>query len=260
MTGGIRMDQKKEIFFAVILLAISICLIYPSFRQKKEGKNVTGVLSEKVVQENEEKKKTAYLTFDDGPSDVTQTILDILKEKKIKATFFLIGNEITKERESLIQRMAEEGHTIGIHTYSHKKNEIYKCSESYIEDVQKTSDRIYEVTGVRPNVYRFPWGSANCYIDGICGDITKSLSKKGLTYYDWNVSAEDSVGTPTKKSILSNIEKDLKKYKEPVILMHDSSINKLTAETLPDIIQLLQKEGYDFDTVEKRSSPLQYKH
>lgn len=233
---------------------------YKENQQKREEtkpvvQNMT--LLEKVTEENKE-KKVAYLTFDDGPSEVTEMVLKVLDEKRIKATFFLIGNEITKEREELVKRMVKEGHTIGVHTYCHKKDIIYRSSDAYVEDAMQTADRIYEVTGKTPTVYRFPWGSVNGYLENICDDTINKMEEKGYTYYDWNVSAEDSVGTPSEYSILHNIEKDFKKYTEPVILMHDSAINKLTAQTLPQIIEMLEKEGYVFDTLENRSEPCQY--
>ncbi len=203
-------------------------------------------------------KKVAYLTFDDGPSVLTEEVLAILKEENIRATFFLIGSQITTEEEELLKKMVNEGHLLGIHTYSHKSNEIYGSADAYIEDAKKTAQRIYEVTGEQPTIYRFPWGSKNCYVSGICDKIIEEMTKEGYEYFDWNVSAEDSIGTPTKASILKNIKKDFEKYKEPVILMHDSAINKATVEALPSIIEMLKEEGYTFGRLDERSKPYHY--
>ncbi|MEG1457743.1 MAG: polysaccharide deacetylase family protein [Acetivibrio sp.] len=203
-------------------------------------------------------EKVAYLTFDDGPSKVTEMVLDELKEEKVKATFFLIGEQITKEKEPLLQRMVKEGHLIGVHTYTHRWKDIYASANAYIEDAEKTAERIYEVTGVKPIYYRFPWGSVNGYISSFCDDIIKRMKEKGYTYFDWNVSAEDSVGKPTQESILKNVRKDYKRYQEPVILMHDSPSNRLTAETLVQIIREMKDEGYGFSTIQNRSKPCQY--
>lgn len=203
-------------------------------------------------------KKVAYLTFDDGPSVLTEEVLEILEKENIRATFFLIGSQITAEEEELLKKMVEKGHLLGIHTYSHKSNEIYGSADAYIEDAKKTAQRIYEVTGERPTIYRFPWGSKNCYVSGICDKIIEGMTEEGYEYFDWNVSAEDSIGTPTKASILKNIKKDFEKYKEPVILMHDSAINKATVEALPFIIEMLKEEGYAFGTLDERSKPYHY--
>lgn len=213
-----------------------------------------------IAEDNKQEiKKVAYLTFDDGPSENTEKVLQTLKKYNIKATFFMIGNEITKEREPLVKQMVEEGHLIGIHTYSHEKNEIYCSKDACILDFQKAYDRIYEVTGIAPTVYRFPWGSANCYIKGYCNEVIKEMDQKGLTFYDWNVTAEDSVGRPTSYSILKNIS-GFKKYNEPVILMHDGQSNKLTVKMLPEIIEKIKAAGYEFDTVDHRTRPYQWKH
>ena len=215
-------------------------------------------LEQAVLHEDTEEKKIAYLTFDDGPSFLTEEVLMILEKEDIRATFFLIGSQITEEEEELLKQMAEKGHVLGVHTYSHKSGEIYRSAEAYIEDAKKTADRIYEVTGEQPNIYRFPWGSVNCYVTGICDTVIEKMKADGYEYFDWNVSAEDSVGTPTKDSIIKNIKKDYGKYKEPVILMHDSASNKATVEALPEIIQMLKEDGYGFGTLDEREKTCHY--
>ena len=210
-----------------------------------------------VFNENTE-QKVAYLTFDDGPSILTKEVLDILEKEKIRATFFLIGCQITEEEEELLQEMVAKGHLLGVHTYSHKSSEIYSSVEAYVKDANQTADRIYEATGIRPTIYRFPWGSVNCYVSGICDDVIEEMKKEGYEYYDWNVSAEDSVGKPTKESILENIKKDFAKYNEPVILMHDSAVNKATVEALSEVIAMLREAGYTFGTLDEREEVCHY--
>ena len=105
-------------------------------------------------------KKRVYLTFDDGPSDNTEEILDILKKYDVKATFFVVGNT-SEHGQELLKRIVEEGHSIGIHSYSHKYSAIYDSEESFFEDFNKISDYIYDVTGVRTQICRLPGGSSN---------------------------------------------------------------------------------------------------
>lgn len=229
--------------------------VYIRLDTEQEVREVSG---ESVEKKEITEEKVAYLTFDDGPSEHTEEVLAILDKEGVKATFFLIGFQITEDREELVKKMAEEGHLLGIHTYSHKSEEIYSSTDAYIVDAEKTAERIYEVTGKKPNIYRFPWGSINCYVSDICDDIIKEMSEKGYEYYDWNVSAEDSVGTPSKSSIIKNIKKDFGKYNQPVILMHDSAINEATVEALPEIIRMLKEEGYSFATVDQRYRPYHY--
>lgn len=200
----------------------------------------------------EEGKKIAYLTFDDGPSANTFEILDILEEMDVKATFFIVGSAIDEEREVCLKRMVNEGHTIGIHTYSHLCSEIYCSIERYLYDFNRVYQQIYDITGERVNIYRFPWGSNNGYSKGIKDSLITEMERRGFTCYDWNVDANDSVGKPTGYSIRRNIEKDIKKQKYPIILLHDSIINDLTVRTLPGIIRMLSDKGYEFDTLDNR--------
>lgn len=219
------------------------------------------VLEQEVYEENQNAKKQekiAYLTFDDGPSKVTEDVLDVLRDKQVNATFFLIGNQITEETIPILKQSIADGNCIGIHTYCHKKDSIYCSAESYLEDFEQAYTAIKENLGVEPKIFRFPWGSANGFLCSIGEEVISALEAKGFTYYDWNVSAEDSVGSPTSYSIMSNIQKDYKKYKKPVVLMHDSSINMLTAQTLPQIIDELKAAGYAFDTLDHMEIPYQY--
>ena len=214
---------------------------------------VTAVMPES----RQEEERIAYLTFDDGPSSVTGDILDTLKEEGIRATFFVLGSTMTEQGEENLKRMAREGHTIGIHTYSHEYQDIYASVESFLEDFNRVYEQITELTGVKPAIFRFPWGSYNEYCREIKDEIVEELGRRGFTYYDWNVSAEDSVGTPTAESIYENIRKDYTKYTQPVILMHDSGSNALTAQILPEVIRMIRESGYTFDTLDHRE-PCQF--
>ena len=203
-------------------------------------------------------KKTAYLTFDDGPSCLTESYLDILKEEGAKATFFLIGQQIDGDMAEIIKRDIDEGHEIGVHTYCHEANEIYANEESCLKDIMKIRELLERQFNYEAKLVRFPWGSANSYISTFRNNIINKIHENGMEYADWNVSAEDSVGTPTAYSIMSNIRKDYKKYNDPVILMHDSSCNKQTLETLRDIIRELKDAGYSFATLSEREKPCHF--
>lgn len=235
-------------------------LLQYCWQQEHDGmmEKVLAEQSEETAAEMETKEKKVFLTFDDGPSEVTERILSLLDEQGIKATFFLIGEQITEETEAVVKKMAEEGHEIGIHTYTHEKDQIYSSAQSYVEDVEKTAKRIEEVTGKKPVYYRFPWGSVNPYICSFRKEVIAELASLGYQYIDWNVSGEDSVGAPTVQSIYNNVKKDYDRFCEPVVLMHDSPSNERTAETLPDIIRLFQEAGYQFGGIAERSCPYQW--
>lgn len=258
---------KKVLITIVCILSLAFCyqveqrVFREQFPKEDSEPVVKKQISENaVLSENKaaKEKKIAYLTFDDGPSKNTETVLDVLKENEVHATFFLIGASITEEKADIVRRMISEGNAVGIHTYSHKQNEIYASANSYLEDFKKAYDKIYEVTGIQTKIFRFPWGSANNALGKIDKQVISALEAEGFQYYDWNVSAEDSVGTPTAESILKNIKKDYNKYNEAVVLMHDSSVNQLTAQMLPQIIKLFKDAGYEFDTLNHMEVPYQY--
>ncbi len=206
---------------------------------------------------SEEIEKTVYLTFDDGPSKNTEKILDILKKYNAKATFFVIGDNLTEEKITYMKRTIEEGHLIGLHTYSHDYNKIYSSVTDFLSDYDKLRQVLLETLNYSPTIFRFPGGSYCSYSSCIREELILEMTRRGYTYYDWNVSAEDSVGSVTAYSINSNIFPKIYKISSPVILMHDSATNRLTAELLPDIIEELQANGYSFATLELRE-PLHF--
>ena len=145
--------------------------------------------------------------------------------------------------------MEKEGHSIGIHTFSHKYNQIYLSKDAYIEDFNKAKDILCKNLKNNPKIYRFPGGSCNCYIGAEKKAIVEELKNKGYTYYDWNVSGEDSVNHPTVNSIVNNVLKDYKNFTKPIILLHDGPSNSNTVIALPTIIENIQKSGYKFEVL-----------
>lgn len=199
-------------------------------------------------------KKTVYLTFDDGPSRQTQKVLDILEAYQIKASFFVVSGNMTESGQEALQRTAAEGHVIGMHSDSHDYKKIYSSVESLLNDYEKVFTMIQEKTGTTPMIYRFPGGSYNSVGRNCIKKTIPEMERRGFTYFDWNVTAEDAVGTPTASSIKKNIFKNLEQTVQPVILMHDGPCNGLTVEVLPDIIEELMERGYSFDTLDHRES------
>lgn len=202
-------------------------------------------------------RKVCYLTFDDGPSELTWKILDILDEKNVKATFFVIGESMSEKELECLKEIVSRGHVIGLHTYHHNYNSLYKSVENFLSDYEKVYNLIVETTGVRPNIYRFPGGSYNMYIKKNRNKIIAEMERRGFTHYDWNVSGEDAVGNPTASTIMKNIKKDIYRFQCPVVLLHDSKINSKTVSILPKLIDNIRENGYEFDTVDKRE-PCQF--
>lgn len=187
--------------------------------------------------------KKVYLTFDDGPSSNTDQILDILKDYDVKATFFVVGK--TDERSvKAYQRIVEEGHTLAMHSYSHKYHEIYESKEAFARDLNSLQEYLYETTGVWPRIYRFPGGSSNTVSKVDMQELIEYLTDIGITYFDWNVASGDAVSrTLPAETIVNNCLSGIEKQKESVILMHDASNKGTTIEALPQIIEAIQEQG-----------------
>ena len=198
--------------------------------------------------------KTLYLTFDDGPSeDNTTAVLDILKERGIRATFFLVGENVQKHPE-VARRIAEEGHTIGIHCYNHDYKELYKSVDSFLEDFQKAYDTIYEVTGVEVELFRFPGGSVNSYNQDIYQEIIQEMTDRGFIYFDWNASLEDAVKHSTPELLVQNGVNSTLGRKKVVMLAHDIIYN--TTLCLEDLLDSLPE--YEVAPLTPDVTPIQF--
>lgn len=188
-----------------------------------------------------------YLTFDDGPSDNTLKILDILDSYGIKATFFVVGTAKTEYMPQIVTR----GHAIGLHSTTHNYSTIYADVNSYLADIQQISDIVYNTTGVRSNIIRFPGGSSNMvsaqYCKGIMSDLTVRMPQLGYSYYDWNVSSGDaSAARVPAATIVNNVLKGAKGKNSICVLMHDTGAKTTTVEALPAIIEGLDAMGFRF--------------
>ena len=218
--------------------------------------------SEKSTNKENSVNGVIWLTFDDGPSsNITPKVLDILKEENIKATFFIIN--YTQGNEHLIKRIVDEGHTIGIHGYSHEYSKIYKSKETFMNNVYTLQDRIYKTTGVKSMYTRFPGGSSNTvsrkYCKGIMTELTKEMLAKGFKYYDWNISSGDAGGAKNATDVYNNVTKNLSKKRGNMVLMHDFGSNKKGLEALPKIIEYAKKEGYTFAKIDD-NTPMYAQH
>lgn len=193
-----------------------------------------------AVSDAEDGIRKVYLTFDDGPSSNTGEILDILAEYDVKATFFVVGKE--EERyQPLYKRIVEEGHTLAMHSYSHKYNEIYRSEDSYVEDLTKLQEFLYDTTGVWCRYVRFPGGSSNTVSQVDMHELIDYLEEQDMSYFDWNVSSGDaSSAYISPDMIVKNSTARLSEFHEAIILMHDASDKDSTVEALPKLIEQIQ--------------------
>ena len=200
-------------------------------------------------------KGVIYLTFDDGPSSTTTPkILDTLKEKGVKATFFIVNYNSTGE--AIVKREIAEGHTVGIHGYSHTYKDIYKSEEAYMENITKLQEKIKASTGYNATITRFPGGSSNTvsrFNPGIMTRLSKLVVERGYKYFDWNISSGDAGGAKSADDVYNNVIKGLSKSKMNVVLMHDTK--KISMNALERIIDYGLANGYTFERITE-STPM----
>lgn len=216
------------------------------------------------IKPSDGKTKKVYLTFDDGPSENTDKVLDILKKYDVKATFFVVINEEEGSKERY-KRIVDEGHTLAIHSASHNYQKIYADIDSFSNDVLAIQNYVYNITGYKPVIYRFPGGSSNSFFkqNVTVRQCIDWLTANGFTYYDWNVSSGDGNNVPPSVSqILNNIftgSYSVAEKENPVVLMHDSASKVTTVEALPQIIERIKAYGYEIAPITSDSTPVHHR-
>ncbi|HHY28763.1 MAG TPA: polysaccharide deacetylase [Desulfitobacterium dehalogenans] len=200
----------------------------------------------------EEPSKIVYLTIDDGPSENTGPILEVLKREGVNATFFVIGSQVERYPE-LLKKAYEQGNAIGNHTYSHNYSEIYQSPEAFVANLKKNEDLIYQLIGVRPKVIRTPGGThGNFHIS-----YYNAVDALDYLVYDWNVSTGDaSAPLVSAETIIRNVKEQVPGRDRIILLMHDAPGKWTTVEALPKIIRFLKEQGYEFGVLSPEVAPI----
>lgn len=278
-----KMNKKKVIITVIVAVIIitAICLaIFYYVHKKKEMRSETNtILQEQITSQDktsqekqkhsakvnflpvysEEAKnrlqniyhsgeKAVYLTFDDGPSrTVTPLILDLLKQEKITATFFVLGARVDLN-PSIVKREYQEGHFIANHGYSHIYSNIYSSTDAVLAEYQKTNTAIQNAIGLEYNghLFRFPGGSTGGKYHTLKKEAKQLLADNQIGYIDWNALSSDAAGAKTKEALLENVKQTVGEKQTVVILMHDAGDKILTYEVLPEVIAYLREKGYTF--------------
>ena len=212
----------------------------------------------------EEQRKIAYLTFDDGPSRNTIRILDILDEYGIKATFFVMANE-TPEGTVGYDEMIKRGHQIALHTYTHDYSQIYISKEAFFENINQLETFLSQRYNLKTNLLRFPGGSKNVSSrqyggSQIMTDIKTECIKRGYRFFDWNVDSQDGISPYVSVSaITSNVLNGAKNKEKAIILLHDINVMTNTVTALPNIIKGLKEQGFEFRVIDDKTEDIQFK-
>lgn len=278
--------DKKRIMFniiVIILTIITLCFVFyyvinTSIRVEKSKQYVSQILQfQKEIEEFERKKeeeklakipkltevgrqnlkniyhtetKKVYLTFDDGPSKNTKDILDILKQDNIKATFFVLGNQVEVFPETT-NRIYSEGHYIANHGYSHIYSNIYQAPEQVLNEYNQCNQIVANTINVpeyNSYLFRFPGGSVGGKYETVKNQAISLLEQNNILYVDWNCLTGDSEKTnPTEEYLMDNLIKTSEGKNNLIILMHDSQAKRITVEFLPKVIDYFKQQGYEFD-------------
>lgn len=228
--------RKKFLFFHVVFLLAIFNIA-----------NMLNFIVLKPVYANSDiNKKVVYLTFDDGPSNaITDKILDILKENEVKATFFLIGNQIDG-LEQVVKRINDEGHSIGLHTYTHKFKRIYDNQNAFIKEMLQSQEKIKSTIGICPNIIRFPGGSKKHLTEAY---LTK-LHSYNFKVYDWNMETVDGIKPKTSPDRLyRQATENSEELSNVLLLLHCDYMHKNTCKALPKIIKYYKDKGYEFKAI-----------
>ena len=199
---------------------------------------------------------TAYLTFDDGPSGNTDIILQTLQEENVKATFFVVGT-VNADNLARMRRIVQEGHTIGMHSYSHSYKKIYASVEAFLKDMYQVFNLIKDTTGVTPTCFRFPGGSINSFNKAVYKDIKAEMIRRGFVPYDWNVSSGDASTTKyTPEQLTGHVLNGIGSKSRIIVLMHDSSSKENTAQAVRQIIIGIREKGFIFAPLDYQTKPI----
>lgn len=194
--------------------------------------------------------KRAFLTFDDGPSSITNTILDVLKQENIKATFFVLGSRVEAKPE-VVKRIYDEGHYIANHGYSHVYESIYASPQAVLDEYNKCNDAVKNAIGVpeyNSHLFRFPGGLVGGKYAEIKSQANELLKQNNIVHVDWNALNGDAETNDLSIEFeLTRLQETTQNKNSVVILMHDAPIKKVTAEALPQIISYLREQGYEFE-------------
>ncbi len=216
-----------------------------------------------VSEQDSNGDKVAYLTFDDGPTNVTPRLLDVLDDLNVKATFFtaFMGSD-TPEKRALLKRESDSGHVVGVHSWTHDYYTVYKNEQNFLSDFNKMKEIIIESTGKTPDISRFPGGASNTVSitasggEVIMPKLADLVHGMGFQFFDWNAGGYDAeTPYPTADELASKVIRDAEAHDTVIILLHDT--HDFTVDAVPDIVKELRSKGYTFKTLNANSPAIQ---
>lgn len=211
-----------------------------------------------IAAERIRETNTAYLTFDCVPSANTEKILDVLDTYGIRATFFIKGTSDPSSCETL-RKIVDRGHTLGLWGYSDSYQQIYSSVNAFLEDFKAVYDLVYETTGVRAEIFRYPGGSINPYNCGFYRELNAEMLRRNFVFFDWNVSGEPSeLEMLTGEQIRENVLMEMEGKDRAIIALQDAPEGDALVSALPGIIEGLRDTGYSMQPLTASVLPVIY--
>jgi len=203
---------------------------------------------------------TVYLTFDCTPTENTRQILETLSQYGVKATFFVTGSS-DENANAILKEIADQGHSVGLKSYSNSYTGIYQSVAAYLDDFNQIYNQVYEATGIKAEIFRFPAGSINSYNSGIYQELIAEMLRRSFIFFDWNVSGEDTTtGGLTAQQIEENVLSGMENKDRGIVMLHDSTGKEAVAEALPGIIQGLKDKGYSLQPLTAAVLPVVFSY
>lgn len=253
--------EKRKMIQIFICCSCFLAVIYGIARLDKVHRRYKGDEVATMAEADQNKivfaeQRIMYLTFDDGPGQYTQDILNILDQYHIKATFFVTG--INSDYAHLLKTIQAEGHALGLHSFTHDYATIYSSVEAYFEDLGKISALVKKETNSIPNLIRFPGGSSNTisqnYSQNIMSKLSKHCENLGYSYYDWNVESGGGNPSLSAEQIYKNVITNVEGKNEVMLLLHDGNENKNTKDALARILKELIRQGWEFRIIDESAN------
>lgn len=205
---------------------------------------------------------TVYLTFDCTPSRNTLEILNKLDDYGVKATFFVSGST-DPDAQEIMREIARRGHTIGLRSNSSSYQKIYQSVEDYLADFNEIYNLVYETTGIRAEIFRFPGGSVNSYNSGIYQELIAEMLRRNFIFFDWTISEGSATkGELTAEEISANVVDKMaaEGRDRDIVKLQDSPGREMVAGALPSIIEKLRDVGYSFQPLTAEILPLAFSY
>lgn len=218
-------------------------------KRKSRIPQLTEVGKQNVENIYSSETKRVFLTFDDGPSVNTSSILDILKQENVTATFFMLGNFV-EARPDIVKRAYEEGNYIANHGYSHVYSSIYTSPEAVLDEYNRCNTAVQNAIGVpeyNSHLFRFPGGLVGGKYAELKVQAKQLLNENNIVNVDWNALTGDSeIKKPTEEFLMNRLRETTEGKNSIVLLMHDSPAKEITIQILPQVIAYLREQGYEF--------------